>query len=152
MNCELFIAQLLPIDTPAISPAIWDFLLVGGVVMGRVAAIVAVLGLVVAGCAADESTAPDPLDTVPSSAGADQTTTASSPESPQQPGDSPMEDVDVAPVVLVEPEPFAVPGPFSDMIDDGLVIQTVALESWNGGFLAIGEVTAPRPLPAELPP
>ena len=126
--------------------------LVGGVVMGRVAAIVAVLGLVVAGCAADESTAPDPLDTVPSSAGADQTTTASSPESPQQPGDSPMEDVDVAPVVLVEPEPFAVPGPFSDMIDDGLVIQTVALESWNGGFLAIGEVTAPRPLPAELPP
>jgi len=34
MNCELFIAQLLPVDTPAISPAIWDFFLVGGVIIG----------------------------------------------------------------------------------------------------------------------
>ena len=28
------IAQVVPIDTPAISPALWDFLLVGGIITG----------------------------------------------------------------------------------------------------------------------
>ncbi|GEM_PF-2440814 len=34
MNAERFIAQILPANTPTISPAIWDFLLVGGVITG----------------------------------------------------------------------------------------------------------------------